>query len=81
MIRAVDELSQDELDKLYVHILDRRQANWWVVPPENIAEIEHILHDVHAEADPMTEDEINQTLDQAIAEVRYKRKTNVQNGR
>lgn len=75
VIRAIDELSQDELDKLYIHILERRQADWWIVPPENIAEIEEIMHDVHAEADQMTEDEINQAIDQAIAESRREHKT------
>ena len=76
LISAVDELSQDELDKLYVHVLERRQSNWWIVPPENIAKIEEVMHNVHAEAAQMSEDEINQAIDQAIVEVRRERKTN-----
>ncbi len=76
LIRAVDELSQDELDKLYVHVLERRQSNWWIVPPENIAKIEEVMHNVHTEAAHMSEDEINQAIDQAIAEVRRERKPN-----
>jgi len=76
VIRDVDELSQDELDQLYIHILERRQANWWIVPPENITKIEQIMQNVHQEAAHMTEDEINQAIDQAIVEARRERKTN-----
>lgn len=76
VIKAVDELSQDELDKLYVHVLERREAHWWIVPPENIARIEEVLRDVHEEAAHLGEDEINRAIDQAIAEVRRERQTN-----
>jgi hypothetical protein len=76
VIKAVDELSQDDLDKLYRHLLERRQASWWVVPSENIAKIEELMRPVHEEAAQMTEDEINQVIDQAITEVRRERKTN-----
>jgi hypothetical protein len=70
VMKAVDELSQDDLDKLYRHIVERRQASWWIVPPENIAKIEEILRPVHEEAAQMTEDEINGAIDQAITEVK-----------
>ena len=76
VIKAVDELSQDDLDKLYRHLVERRQASWWIVPPENIAQIEEVMRPVHEEAAQMTENEINEVIDQAIAGVRRERKTN-----
>jgi hypothetical protein len=76
VIKAVDELSQDDLDKLYRHLLERRQASWWIVPSENVAKIEEVMRPVHEEAAQMTEDEINDVIDQAITEVRRERKTN-----
>ncbi len=76
VIKAVDELSPDDLDELYRHIVERRQADWWIVSPDNIARIEEVLRPVHEEAAQMTEDEINAVIDQAIAETRHERKTN-----
>ncbi len=76
VLKAVDELSQDELDELYRHIVERRQAAWWIVAPDNIAKIEALLRPVHDQAAPMTEGEINAAIDQAIAEVRHERKDN-----
>jgi hypothetical protein len=76
VIKAVDELSPEELDELYRHIVERRQADWWIVSPDNIARIEEVLRSVHEEAAEMTEAEINAVIDQAIAEVRHERKTN-----
>jgi hypothetical protein len=76
VMNAVDELSQDDLETLYRHIVERRLASWWIVPSENIAKIEEVLQPVHEEAAEMTEEEINATIDQAIAEVRRERKTN-----
>jgi hypothetical protein len=76
LIKAVDELSPDNLDILYRHIIERRHANVWIVAPENIAKIEAVLRPVHEQAAQMTEDEINQVIDQAIDEVRYESKTN-----
>ena len=76
VIKAVDELSQDDLDKLYRHLIERRQANWWIVSPENIGQIDEVMRSVHEQADQMTEEEINQAIDQAIAGVRRDRKTN-----
>src|SRR5260221_14756109 len=75
VIKVIDELSQDDLDRLYRHIIDRRQASWWIVTPDNIAKIEAVLRPVHEQAAQMTEEEINATIDQAITEVRHERKT------
>ena len=76
VLKAVDELSQDDLDTLYRHVVERRQTSWWIIAPENIAKLEEVLHAVHEEATTMTEEEINSTIDQAIAEVRHEHKTN-----
>ena len=76
VLKAVDELSQDDLDALYRHVVERRQASWWIIAPENITKLEEVLRSVHEEAATMTDEEINSTIDQAIAEVRHERKTN-----
>jgi len=76
VIQAVDELSPDDLNKLYLHILERRESEWWIVPPENIAQIDQVMRSVQEEASQMSEEEINEAIDQAIAEVRRERKTN-----
>lgn len=72
LIVAVDELSSSDLETLYQHIIARRHQGW-VVPAENIAQIEEIMRPVHEEAAGMTEMEINDAIDDAIQEVRRER--------
>jgi hypothetical protein len=74
VLAAIDELSTDELDEVYRHVMQRRHRNWWIVPPENIAKLKELLRPVHEEAAKMTEEEINDVIDEAIAEVRRERK-------
>lgn len=71
---AVDELSPQELDELYRHLEARRRQLWWVVPEENIARLDTALKPLHAEAATMTDVEIDESIDAAIAEVRRERK-------
>jgi hypothetical protein len=76
LLKAVDELSPEELHKLYDYVEQKRRTSWWVVPPEKLAEIAEIMRPVQEEASSMAEEEINEVIDEAIAEVRRERKQN-----
>lgn len=76
LFSQIDSLSPQDFEQLYryMHKQRRTQRVWWVVPPENLAEIEKLLRPVHEQAAEMTEEEINALIDEAIAEVRRERK-------
>ncbi len=74
LFRAIDELSADERQQLKEYIELREKTTWWVVPPENLAEIREIMRPVHEDASKMTEEEINTVIDEALAEVRREEK-------
>ncbi len=71
---AIDELSQDELNEIYNHLVQRRQSSYWLVPGEKLNEILEIMRPVHEATQDMTEDEINAAIDEALEEVRRERK-------
>ncbi|MBI1282114.1 MAG: hypothetical protein GC179_28565 [Anaerolineaceae bacterium] len=74
LFRAVDELSPEERQQLKEYIEQREKTTWWIVPPENLAEIREIMRPVHEDAAKMTEEEINAVIDEALAEVRREEK-------
>ena len=74
LFRAVDELSPDELKRLQDYIDQRRRLTWWVVPPDNLQKVAEVMRPVHEDAAPLTEEEINGAIDEAVAEVRRERK-------
>jgi len=76
MLKAIDELPQDELDVLYRYVVQHRRADWWLIPSENISRLEQVLRPVYDQTAQMTESEINATIDEAIAEVRRERQVN-----
>jgi hypothetical protein len=76
LFKAVDELTPEELNQLHDYVEQKRRTTWWVVPPENLAEIAEIMRPVQEDAANMTEEEINEVIDEAIAEVRRERKQN-----
>jgi hypothetical protein len=49
--------------------------HWWIVPPENLAELAEIMLPVQEEAAKMSEEEINAAIDEAIVAVRRERKS------
>ena|SRR5258708_269435 len=67
---AIDDLLPHELDEMFRYIEQRHQRTWWIVPYENLKQIEEVMHPVRDEAAQMTEDEINAAIDEAIDEVR-----------
>lgn len=71
----IDQLPREDLDRLSRYIQQRRLTTVWSVDPAAIQELETLLKPVHAQASIMTDEEIEQTLDEALAEVRRERKT------
>jgi hypothetical protein len=71
---AIDELSRDELNEIYNHLVQRRQPTYWLVPSENLSEILEIMRPLHDATEDMTEEEINAAIDEALEEVRRERK-------
>jgi len=76
LFNAVDALPPEDYVRLWKHMQARNRSMfaWWVVPPENLVEIREIMRPIaERAAAEMTEDEINEVIDQAIAEVRRER--------
>ena len=73
LISAIDDLSPDELNEIYNHLVQRRQPSYWLVPSENLGEILDIMRPVHEASAEMTEQEINDVIDEALDEVRRER--------
>jgi hypothetical protein len=73
LLSAIDDLSPDELNEIYNHLVQRRQPSYWLVPSENLGEILKIMHPLHESTTDMTEQEINDVIDEALDEVRRER--------
>ena len=71
---AIDELSADELNEIYNHLVQRRQPSYWLIPSEKLSEILEVMRPVQEAAADMTEEEINAVIDEALVEVRRERK-------
>lgn len=66
----IDKLSPAQLNEIYRYIVQHRRQSFWLVPGENLKQIEEIMQPVHAEAVSMTDEEIDAASDEAITEVR-----------
>jgi hypothetical protein len=71
---AIDDLSSEELNEIYNHLMQRRQAGYWLVPSENLEQILEIMRPIHEAASQMTEQEIDEIIDETLDEVRRERK-------
>jgi hypothetical protein len=69
LISAVDSLSSDELDELYKHIVQRRQTRYWLVPSQDLNEILETMRPVHEATQDMTEQEINDVIDETLDDI------------
>lgn len=65
ILSAIDELSPEEIETVYRHIVQRRHVNYWLVPGENLKQIQEIMRPVHEQAKTMTDEEIDQAIDEA----------------
>ncbi len=75
VFRAVDEMTPEELHQLQRYIRERHGARWWVVPAENLRKIDELMRPVQEQATQMSEEEVNQVIDEALAEVRRERRS------
>lgn len=69
LYKTIEELSPDELELVYEYIRQKRKTMIWTVSPENIRQIEQILKNVHQEAESMSDDEINSSIDEALDDI------------
>jgi hypothetical protein len=70
LFAEIDRLSPDEFEQLKQYVEQRQIVVWGIVPPENLAKIQEIMQPVQEDITRMTEEEINEMIDQALAEVR-----------
>jgi parvulin-like peptidyl-prolyl isomerase len=73
LLSTVDQLTPAELDALYRYVEKRRQQLWWVISSSNMARLDDVMRPVQDEASHMTDAEIDEAINQAIAEVRDER--------
>ncbi|KAB2856183.1 MAG: hypothetical protein F9K46_14550 [Anaerolineae bacterium] len=74
VFRVVDEMTPEELHQLQRYLRERQEVRW-VVPAENLRKINELMRPLQEQAAQMSEEEVNQVIDEAIAEVRRERKT------
>lgn len=74
VIQTIDTLSSDELEQIYQYIRQRRQLTTWTVSESNIDELRTVVQGVQQEAQLMTDDEIDNLIDDTLDEVRRERK-------
>lgn len=75
LIRAIDDLTPEEFETLYDYVSQRHhKERWWVVPPDHLEQLEQVTQPLQQDAASMTEDAINELIDEALGEVRVERK-------
>jgi hypothetical protein len=75
ILTEIDELSPDDLEQVYRHIVQRREPSYWLIPGENLKAIQDIMRPVYEQTAQMTDEEINGAIDDALSEVRRERKS------
>ena len=75
LLTTIDELSPNELEEVYRHVIQRRQPSYWLIPGENLRVIQDIMRPVYDQSADMPEEEINVAIDHALSEVRRERKS------
>lgn len=74
LLAQIDELPPDGLEAVYRHVVQRRQAAYWLVPGENLRAIRDLMQPVY-EASGLSDEEIDELIDEAVKEVRRERQT------
>lgn len=70
ILHVIDEMSPDDLEQVYRHIVQRRDPAYWLIPGENLKAIQEIMRPVYDQTAQMTDEEINSAIDDALSEVR-----------
>jgi len=47
VLKSIDELTPDEIEQVYKHVVRRRSARYWLIPGENLKAIDAIMRPVH----------------------------------
>lgn len=75
LLTAIDDLSPDDLEQIYRHVVQRRSPAYWLVPGENLKVIWEIMRPVYEQTSRMSDAEINGAIDEALGEVRRERQS------
>lgn len=75
LLTTIDELSPDELEEVYRHVVQRRQPSYWLIPGENLKAIQDIMRPVYEQNASLSDAEINTVIDDALNEVRRERQS------
>ena len=80
LLTEIDELSAEELETVYRHIVQRRQVSYWLIPGERLKAIQEIMQPVYEQSAHLTDEEINAAIDEALDEVRSEQKSQTRCG-
>lgn len=75
LLTVIDDLSPDDLEQVYRRVVQRRAPAYWLVPGSNLKAIQEIMRPVYEQTATMSDDEINDAIDEALSEVRRERKS------
>lgn len=75
LLDALDDLTPEDLETVYQHIVQRRHTPYWLVPGTALKEIPGIMQPVYVQTDMMSEEDVNAVIDEALDEVRREQKT------
>ena len=64
ILEAVDTLSEEELDKVYRRVAERRQSGYHIVPGEHLKALDEIFAPLHARTEQMSEEEVFAIIDE-----------------
>lgn len=63
VLQTIETLSNDELDKVYQFIRQRRQTITWTITKDSLNQIQKEFKAVNREAQEMSEQEIDELID------------------
>ncbi|MEP6987369.1 MAG: hypothetical protein ABI970_17320 [Chloroflexota bacterium] len=75
LLTVIDDLSPDDLEKVYRRVVQRRSPAYWLVPGTSLKTIQDIMRPVYEQTATMSDEEIDSAIDEALSEVRRERKS------
>ena len=80
LLSEINDLSPDELEQVYQHVVQRRKPTYWLIPGESLKVIQAIMKPVYEQSAHMSDEEIDSTIDQALDEVRREQRAKTNRG-
>lgn len=74
ILATLDTLPPEEIEIIYQHILQRRQAKYWLISGHQLHHLQEIMRPVQEESLSMSDEEIDAAIDAALHEVRSERR-------